>query len=88
MNIQKLVDSLDSNELKNLAKAVEKKLEKSEMEKQIEVLLQAQRECMFIDFYGQKQFVIGNTFTRGPCVHTHEFELDNGSKIVFDLEGR
>lgn len=88
MNIQKLVDSLDSNELKNLAKAVEKKLEKSDQEKAISALQDACTHRTPIDFYGQKCMVDSGMICSDFGRKTLEFYLNNGSKIVFNVEGR
>lgn len=84
MNLNKLVDSLDDNEAKNLAKLLEKKVQKSAQEKMKEMLKQAAHNNEPISFYGQTRYVTGCSTTLsfyGPKI---EFELDNGSKIVFD----
>lgn len=86
MNLTKLVDSLDYSEAKNLAKLLEKKVQKSEQEKAIEGLREAHIAHVQIEFFGQMRYVPEYRVELGRYGHKGSitFELDNGSKIVFD----
>lgn len=90
MNIYDQIDKMNKQQAKAVAKHAQARVDALDKEKREaqQMLSKAARDFSIVRFYGQDCHVVAESLTIGRFGNSEEFvyELDNGSKIVINLD--